>query len=145
MLKNDIQNTVNNYLKARKTLEVKVLRFILSEIKYAEIEKQKELTDTEVISLLQKEIKKRREAIEMFKKGNRSDLVTDEKAQMAVIMKFLPKALSKEELEKIVDEVFSTLGEEKNMGKIIGLVMAKVKGKADGSVVASLVRQKLQE
>jgi len=95
MLKNDIQNTVNNYLKARKTLEVKVLRFILSEIKYAEIEKQKELTDTEVISLLQKEIKKRREAIEMFKKGNRSDLVTDEKAQMAVIMKFLPKALSK--------------------------------------------------
>lgn len=139
-----MQQTVNSALKAGKKQELKVLRFVLSQIKYEEIAKQKELSDEEIVSLLQKEIKKRKEAIEMFKKGNRSDLVKEEEEQITIIQKFLPQQLTEEELNKVIDEVLSLEKEEKNMGKIIGLVVSRVKGKADGSTVADLVRQKLQ-
>ncbi|MBI3379481.1 GatB/YqeY domain-containing protein [Candidatus Gottesmanbacteria bacterium] len=143
MIKNEIQQAINNALKAGKKMELKALRFVISQIKYGEIDKQKELIDEEVVSLMQKEIKKRKEAIEMFKKGNRNDLVTDEEAQIMVIQRFLPQQLTSEELEKIVADTISETA-DKNMGKIIGSVMAKVKGKADGSAVSSLVRQKLR-
>lgn len=143
MIKNDIQLAINNALKKGIKVELDALRFVMSQIKYEEIAKQKELTDEEVVTLMQREIKKRKEAVEMFKKGKRDDLVKNEEAQMAAVHKFLPAQLSDEELNKIVDEVIVNVGEDRNMGKIIGLVMSKVKGKADGSAVSSLVRQKL--
>lgn len=145
MIKDDIQAAINNSLKEGRKVDLKALRFVMSQIKYEEIAKQKELTDEEVVSLMQKEIKKRKEAIELFKKGNRDDLVTDEEAQIVAIQKFLPQQLSETELNRIIDEVLSSLGEEKNIGKVIGVVMAKVKGKADGSMVANLIKQKLQQ
>ena len=144
MIKNDIQQAINSALKERRETALKVLRFVMSQIKYGEIDKQKDLTDEEIVSLMQKEIKKRKEAIEMFKKGRRTDLVKDEEAQITVIQKFLPQQLTSEELEKIVNDTISETA-DKNMGKIIGLAMGKVKGKADGSAVSSLVRQKLQQ
>lgn len=143
MIKNDIQLAINNALKAGNKIELQALRFIMSQIKYEEIAKQKELTDEEVVSLMQKELKKRKEAIEMFKRGNRDDLVNDEEAQITVIQRFLPQQLTSEELEKIVVDTISETA-DKNIGKIIGSVMTKVKGKADGSSVSSLVRQKLK-
>lgn len=144
MIKDDIQKSMYESLKNGQQTELKVLRFSLSQIQYEEIDKQKELTDDEVIALLQKEIKKRKEAIEMFKKGNRNDLVTDEEKQIVVIGKFLPQQLSEEELKKIIDEVMSASPGEKNLGKIIGLVMGKTKGRTDGSIIAKLVKQKLE-
>jgi len=143
MIKDDIQQQINSALKAGNKTALKVLRFMMSQIKYEEIAKQKELTDEEVISLIQKEIKKRKEAIELFKKGKRDDLVTDEEAQIVVIAKFLPQQLSEYELNKIIDETVAGLAGERNLGRIIGVVMGKVKGKADGSMVADLVKQKL--
>lgn len=143
MIKNDIQTAINVALKERKQADLKVLRFVLSQIKYDEINRQKELTDDEIIVLIQKEVKKRKEAIEMFKKGNRNDLVTDEEEQIKVISRYLPDQITTEEINKIIDEVLSTITDTSNTGKIIGLVMAKVKGKADGSQVAQLIRQKL--
>ncbi len=145
MIKQNIQNAINIALKAGNKVELSALRFVMSQIKYEEIDKQEELTDEEVIFLMQKEVKKRKEAIEMFKKGNRDDLVKDEEAQMIVIQRFLPQQLTEEELRKIIDEVINSAGEERNMGKIIGLVMNKVKGKADGATVSSLVKQKFQQ
>ncbi len=143
MLKDDIQKSVNENLKAGKALEVKVLRFLLSEIQYAEIAKQAPLTDEETVTLLAKELKKRKEAIGMFQKANRDDLVADEEKQLTVIQKYLPQQLTEKELEKAVDEILSTLTDKSNMGKIIGLVMAKVKGQADGKTVADLVKNKI--
>ncbi|MCJ7739799.1 GatB/YqeY domain-containing protein [Candidatus Microgenomates bacterium] len=143
MLRDDIQKSVNENLKAGKALEVKVLRFLLSEIQYAEIAKQSDLTDEETVALLAKELRKRKEAIEMFKKANRDDLVADEEKQLTVIQKYLPQQLTESELEKAVDEVLSSLPDKSNMGKIIGLVMAKVKGQADGKMVAELVKKKI--
>ncbi len=143
MIKEDIQQAINSALKAGNKTELNALRFVMSQIKYEEIAKQKELADEEVITLMQKEIKKRKEAIELFKKGNRDDLVTDEEAQIMSIQKFLPQQLSEKELSNIIDEVMVSVGEDKNIGKIIGLTMSQVKGKADGVTVSSLVKQKL--
>jgi len=143
MIKDDIQQRILTALKEGKKTELKVLRYISSQIKYEEINKQKELTDEETVTLLQKELKKREEAIEMFKKGKRDDLVADEEKQLIVIRGYLPKQLSADELNKIIDEVISASSQETNMGKIIGLVMAKVKGRTSGAIVANLVKQKL--
>lgn len=143
MIKEKIQKDILISLKEKKAIQLKVLRFILSQINYAEIAKQKPLTDEEIIAILQKELKKRKEAIDMFKKGKRLDIVAEEEKQLPVIQSYLPTQLSTAELEKIVDEVIKNIGGSPNIGQVIGQVMGKVKGKADGTMVSSLVRQKL--
>lgn len=144
MIKDEIQKAIIAALKGKKETHLKVLRFIMSQIKYEEINKQKELTDEEVISVLQKEVKKRKEANEMFRRAGRQDLVMDEENQLAVIQKYLPKALTEAQLDKIVGEVLSETADHSNIGKLIGLVLAKVKSSADGAVIARLVTQKLK-
>lgn len=143
MLKDEIQNAINYALKERNKTELKVLRFVLSQIKYEEIDKQKELSDGETVAVLQKEVKKRNDAIEMFKKGRRPELVEDEQNQVKVIERYLPKQMGDEEMNKIIEETIKTLDDKSNIGKTIGLVMAKLKGRADGGKVARLVKQKL--
>ncbi len=143
MLKQTIQSEMIVALKAHDKIRLNVLRFLLSGIKYAEIEKQKELSEEEVVGLFQKEIKKRNEAIELFKKAGRTAQVTEEEDQVKIIQSFLPKQLSAEELGHIVDEAVARLGNSAQIGQVIGYVMGTVKGKADGSMVSALVRQKL--
>lgn len=142
MIKDTIQKNILVALKEKKETELKVLRFVLSEIKYAEINKQKDLTDEETTALLSKEVKKRKEAIEMFRKNNRLELVDDEEKQIVVIETYLPKQISGEELNKIVDETLAGITDKSNIGKVIGMVMPKVKGKADGAKVAEMIRVK---
>ncbi|MBI4067738.1 GatB/YqeY domain-containing protein [Candidatus Gottesmanbacteria bacterium] len=142
MIKENIQSQIVDALKAHDKLRLDVLRFILSNIKYAEIEKKKDLTDEEIISLLQKEVKKRQEAIEMFKKGGRTEGIEQEENQINTIKSYLPAQLPMEDLEKIVNEKIKNTPNPQ-MGQVIGAVMAQVKGKVDGSTVASLVKEKL--
>lgn len=143
MIKEDIQKRILVSLKEKKETELKVLRFVLSEIKYSEINKQKDLTDEEVIGLLQKEVKKRNESIEMFKKGGRLELVVDEQKQIKIIEEYLPKQMSDEELSQIIADIFAITEDKSNTGKLIGMVILKVKGKADGNRVAALVKEKI--
>ncbi len=144
MIKQKIQEEIITALKSQDKLRLDVLRFILSLIKYAEIEKQKDLQDTEIIPLLQKEVKKRKEAIEIFKKGGRTEGVENEEKQIAVIGEFMPERLSPDELDKIVSQVITTSGSSSQMRQIIGEVMTKVKGHEKGEVVAKIVEEKLQ-
>src|SRR3989338_3514967 len=143
MIKNEIEQYIIKALKERNTSELKVLRFVLSEIKYAEINQQKDLFDEEVSSILQKELKKRKEAIELFKKVDKNDLVKDEEKQLTVIQRYLPAQMAEEELNQIIDQTLSGLTDTSNIGKIIGLVVSQTKGRADGSLVATLIKQKL--
>jgi len=143
MLKNEIQNAINKALKERNKTELKVLRFVLSQIQYEEIDKRKELSDEETVAVLQKEVKKRNDAIEMFKKGERPELIEDEQNQVKIIERYLPKQMGDEEINRIIEETIITLDDKSNIGKTIGLVMAKLKGRADGGKVARLVKQKL--
>lgn len=144
MLKKDIENSIKRALKERNSDRLRVLRFILSQIKYKEIDKSSDLTDEEIVTLLLSEVKKRREAITLFKKGNRQDLVDREEKDIKVIKEYLPPPLSEEELKAIIDKTIKSVENNANPGKIIGQVLNQVKGRADGTTIARLVNEKIK-
>lgn len=129
----------------RDEVKVSVLRMLLSELKYVQINSGQDLTDADVTTQIQKELKKRREAVEGFLKGGREELAEKEKQEATVLEAYLPAQLSDEELTKIVDETISETGASTiaDMGKVISSVMAKVSGQAEGARVSLLVKQQL--
>ncbi|MDR2063382.1 MAG: GatB/YqeY domain-containing protein [Candidatus Nomurabacteria bacterium] len=104
------------------------------------------LSDAEIEKIIAKEVKKRKESVEVYRANNRPELTESEEEEIQVLEKYLPKQLSEAELAAIVQEVIAAFGEasDKDMGKIIGLVKAKVGGAADGAAVARLVKDNLQ-
>lgn len=144
MLLEKITKDLEDATRKQDPLVLKTIRFILSEIRYEEIDKQRNLTDEEIVQSLQREIKKRNDAIELMKKGNRMELVEEELKKIEVIKKYLPEQISPSELEKIIEETIASMPDAQ-MGPVIGAVMQKVKGRADGKMVSDLVRQKLHE
>lgn len=129
-------------MKARKKLELETIRILRAQIKTASIDKKDDLTDSEMAQVLQKEAKKRKEAIELYKQGNREDLVKKESAELEIISKYMPEQLSDKELDSIIKETISALqvSNEKDMGRVMGAVMPRVKGKADGKIVQQKVK-----
>jgi hypothetical protein len=146
MLKAEIEQQIKEALKGGETLRLSALRLFLAAIQNEEIAKQKELTDEEVVVVAQRLLKQRRESIEAYEKGGREDLAAKERAELLILSKFVPQQLSSEELRKIVEEVRETLPEtdKNNFGKLMGTVMSKVKGRADGSAVSQVVKEVLQ-
>lgn len=134
-------------MKAGDRPRVEVLRFVLSGLNNAQKEKSiKEpgamLTDDEVVSLLQKEVKRRRDSMELFRQGGRNDLLEKEEADILMIQAYLPKELSREELEKIVDVVIASGAADFN--GIMKEAMKEVKGRADGRMVGEVIKAKLR-
>ncbi len=144
-LKDKIQEALKGALKRRQGVEVSTLRLLLSEIKYAEIAQQKPADDSKVVDVIAREVKRRRESIEAFKKGNRGDLVTQEEAELAVLMCYLPKQMSREEViaaaQQAMDEVGASGPDDK--GKVMAQLMRQLKGKADGKEVSEIVSELL--
>lgn len=132
-------------MKSGKKAELDTIRVLRAQIKMASIEKKDELTEAEAIQVLQKEAKKRREAIEMFQQGKREDLVNKENTEFEIISTYLPEQLSEDEVVKIIEEVISSLPveSEKDMGRVMGVIMPKVKGKAEGKLVQQKVKEHL--
>jgi uncharacterized protein YqeY len=133
-------------MKSGQKERVEVLRFVLAGVQSAAKEKNAKepgatLTDEEVIALLQKESKRRREAIELFRQGKRDDLVTKEEADLAVIGEYVPKGLSAEEIGKMVDEAKAAGNNDFN--SLMRETMKLAKGRADGKMVGDIVKQKL--
>ncbi|HLC88115.1 MAG TPA: GatB/YqeY domain-containing protein [Patescibacteria group bacterium] len=131
---------------SRDELKVATLRLLLSEITYAKVSKQTEsLSNEDVISVIQKAVKQRKESIESFEKGGRVDLAEKEKAELAVLQAYLPEQISDEELTKVIDEAITNTGASSmtDMGKVIGMVMGRVGQRAEGARVSALVREKL--
>ena len=127
---------------ARDAERLSTLRLLKSAIGYAQIERQTEaLSDPEVITLIQKEIKKRRDAIEQYERGARPELASREKQEIGVLESFLPNPLSAEELEQLVRAAIQETGaaSKKQMGPVIKAVQAKVAGRAEGRVISELV------
>lgn len=145
MMKPKIEEDLKQAQLNRDELKISVLRMLLSELKYAEISKAAELDDAEVIVTIQKELKKRREAAQGFKQGNREDQAQKEESEAKILETYLPSQLSDEELTNIVEAAITEIGASNisDMGRVIGLVMGKVQGQAEGSRVSSLVKQKL--
>lgn len=140
-----IKSDLRKALLAKDGLKVATLRFLLAELKNLEIQKKSDLTDEDVIATIRHQIKQRKEAIDLYKKGNRQDLVDKEEQESEILSKYLPQEISAENLEKLVSQTIKESGATgpKDFGKVMGMVMAKIKGQADGSQVAELVRKLL--
>ncbi|MFA6272244.1 MAG: GatB/YqeY domain-containing protein [Patescibacteria group bacterium] len=144
-LKEKLEQDVIIALKARESEKVSTLRMVISAIKNEAIAKRKELTEEETLSVVAREIKKRKESAEAYEKGGRKDLSEAESAEAGLLQQYLPEPLSEAELEKIIKEVMQETGAEsvKDMGRVMSQVMAKAQGKAEGKVVSEKVRQLL--
>jgi hypothetical protein len=133
-------------MKSGDRARVDVLRFTLAGLQGAEKDKYAKhpgvpLSDEEAVAVLQKEVKRRKEAIELFKKGNRADLVNKEEADLAVIAEYVPKGLSAEEIEKVVDGLKAKGFSDFN--SLMREAMKEVAGRADGRTVGEIVKRKL--
>jgi hypothetical protein len=144
-LKNQLNEAMKEAMKSGDEVRKRTVRMVLAAIKQAEIDKQTTLDDLAVISLLQKEIKNRREALEEAQKAARADLVANNQAEIAVLEAFLPKAMSSDELRALVQAAIDESGATSpaDMGKVIKLVMPKVAGRAPGDAVSQMVRELL--
>lgn len=144
-VKADLDAALKEAMKAKDSVALDAVRAIKSAVKLAEIEAGKELSEEDVHSVIQKAIKQRKDSITQFSEGGRTDLVANEEAQVAVLLKFLPAQMGEDEIAALVDEAIKATGAAgaKEMGKVMGWLMPKVKGKADGGLVNKVVKAKL--
>ena len=144
-LKDSIQEALKGALKRQQRVELATLRLLLSEIKNAEIAQQKPADDNKVLDVITKEVKRRRESIEAFKKGNRSDLVAQEEAELAILMGYLPEQMSRAEIITAARQVVDAVGANgpNDKGKVMAQLMPQLKGKADGKEVSEIVSELL--
>jgi len=140
-----MNDALKEAMKNKDTPRRDVIRLALSAIKQVEIDTQGEVTAEKALDILQKEAKKRRESVDEAIKSGREDIADQEKFELSVLEEFLPRQLSREEVEAIVREVIADTGAEsaKDMNKVMGPVMARVKGVADGRLVNQVVKDLL--
>ncbi len=147
-LREKIPQNLKDALRNKSTLELSVLRMLQSSIKNKEIEKQKkELTDEEVIDVVAGEIKKRKEAAAEFEKVNRKEAADGEKAEIEILMKYMPAQMGEDEIRAEVKKAVTDSGALglKDLGKVMKIIIPAVKGKADGTVVNRIVREELEK
>jgi len=148
MLKKKLQEELKQSMLARNALKTSVLRMLLSALNYYEIQKGGagyEATDEDVLSVIQKEAKQRRDSIEEFKKANRLELVDKETKELEMLQAYLPQQMSETDITSLVKEAINQTGAKTiaDIGKVMGVLMPKVKGKADGGLVSKIVRESL--
>lgn len=134
-------------MKSGDEVRKRTVRMVLAAVKQVEVDKRIELDDVAVMSLIQKEVKNRRESLEEAKKANRADLVEANEAEIRVLEVFLPKAMPAEELRALVQAAITETGASSpaDMGKVMKIVMAKVAGRAPNDMVSATVRELLQK
>lgn len=148
MLKQQIQEELRQSMLAKDALKTSVLRMLLSAINYYEIQKGGAgyvASDEDVLSVVQKEVKQRKDSIEQFQKAGRAELVDKETKELELLQKYLPQQLNDEEIRRLVQEAINQTGVSSpaDIGKVMGALMPKIKGKADGGIVSKIVRETL--
>ncbi len=145
MLREKIAEEMRAAMKAREQARVAALRMLMTAVKNTEVEKLHELSDDEVLDVIAREAKRRRESIDAFEKAGRSDLVEKETAELHVLEAYLPDKLSDAELAALVEQAVAETGASspKQMGEVMKALMPKVRGRADGAQVSALVKAKL--
>jgi len=145
-LKDTIQEHMKQAMKAKDPKRLGIIRLIMAAIKQVEIDSQKKLDDTDVLAILNKMMKQRRDAKEQYEKANREDLATQEAFEISVIKAYLPEQLSAEALHSLIEECIKTAGASgpQDMGKVMGLIKPKVQGRADMRQVSEQIKKMLQ-
>ncbi len=150
MVLGKIKEELNQAVKDNNEIVRSTLRMLLAVINNKEKEKQykekEDLTEEEIVNIIVSEAKKRRESISEFEKGNRKDLADKEKLELEVLAKYLPEQLSEEEVTSLIKETIEEVGASslQDLGKVMGALMPKVKGKADGGLISKIVKDLLQ-
>lgn len=142
-----IPEDLKNALRNKNTFELSVLRMLQAALINKEIDKRKEaLTNEDVISVIGTEIKKRRDAAREFEKVNRPDAADQEKAEIEILMKYMPQQMSEDEIRDAVKKAVEDTQAEsmQDIGKVMKVLMPQVKGKADGSIVNKIVKEALE-
>ena len=142
------QNLLNDLVAAMKNQDketLSVLRMVKGAIQLEEINKKSELTDDDFIGVISKQIKTRKESIAEFEKAGRTDLVEQTTKEIEILNKYMPEQLNEEDVLKVIDEAFDAIKPEKpsDMGKLMGFVTPKLKGKADMSFVSKTIKERL--
>lgn len=142
MLQERLQQDLKDAMRNGQTVRRNVIRFIRSCIHNKEIERQEALTNDGIIEVLGQQIKQRLDSIDAFQKGGRMDLVQKEESELSVIREYMPPQLSEEEIVKIVEATIRRIeaSGSKDMGRVMGLVMPELRGRADGRVVSRIVQ-----
>ncbi|ERI09921.1 GatB/YqeY domain-containing protein [Aneurinibacillus aneurinilyticus] len=132
-------------MKDKDKLKLSVIRMVKSSIKNEEINQGKELSDDEVLTVLTRELKQRRDSLQEFEKAGRDDLAASARDEINILMEYMPEQLSEEEIRALVNEIIQQTGasSKKDMGKVMGALMPKVKGRADGTLVSKVVQESL--
>lgn len=149
MTKQELKDELKKSMLAKDTEKTSVLRMVISALGYYEIEKGGagyEASDEDVMTVLQRQVKQRRDSVEQFKAGGRDDLAVNEEKEIAMLAGYLPAQMGEDEISKLVDEAIASTSAAgpQDLGKVMGALMPKTKGKADGGIVSRIVREKLQ-
>ena len=153
MIKPTLQQKINEAMKARDQVRVLTLKMLSSELHNAEIDNHGDLTEEQEIVVLQKEVKKRRDAVEAYEKVGATDKADREKREMEILSEYLPEQMSDEEINVLIGQIILEMEQDHtsseglrgaSMGKVIGAVKAKAGPRADGGKIASLVKERLQ-
>lgn len=142
-LQEKINQDLKDALKGGDTLRVGVLRMLNAALHNRQIEKGKEvvLSEEDIVQVLTKEAKKRKESIEAFEKGGRADLTEKEKNELVLIESYLPEQMGKEEVVSVVERIISSLSDKTNFGIVMRDVMKELKGKADAKLISDIVKE----
>ena len=144
-MRNKLLNDLTLAMKKQDKETLSVLRMVKGAMQLEEINKKHELTDEEFIGVVSKQIKTRKESILEFEKANRNDLINQTEKEIEILSKYMPEQLSEEEVLKVIDEAFNEIKPQaqSDMGKLMGYVNPKLKGKADMSFVSKTIKERL--
>jgi len=146
-LQQRLDNDLRGAIKSSDKLKTSALRMLKAAVKYKQTEKNTELSEEEIISVVSTLSKQRRESIALFLKGGREDLADKEKQELSILQSYLPDQLTPEELDRFIIEAIAESSAEgvKDIGKVMRLVMSRVKGTADGKTVNQRVKELLEK
>ena len=144
-LKDRIQEELKEAMRQHDTTRAGVLRLLKAAIRNAEIDRQHDLDDQEVLAVLGKEVKQRRDSIESYRQGGRGDLAAVEESELEILAAYLPRQLSEDEVREAVAQAIAELGAQGpgDLGRVMKHLMAQLRGQADGRLVNTLVREAL--
>lgn len=148
MLREQIKQDLISAMKSGDTTSLAVLRMVQAAVKKAEIDVlKKEASNDDVVKIVQKEIKMRRDSVMQYEQGGRPELAEKEKSEIGVLEKYLPEQMGEEEITKIVEEAVRETGatSPQDMGKVMAVVMPKVAGRADGGLISTITRELLDK
>lgn len=144
-IKQRITDDMKNAMRNKNKDRLATIRLAMAAFKQIEVDERKELTDQDVLAILDKMVKQRRESIKQYQAGNREDLAEKEQAEIAVLQDYLPQPLSETEITALIEEAMQATGASsmQEMGKVMGQLKPKLQGRADMGAVSQLIKQKL--